>query len=373
MIPRAQSQLRSCSRHARRWMTTNKVVDLRSDTLTAPSPEMLQACVTARTGDDVFGEDPTVLELEAYTANLFGKERGLYVPTGTMANLVSILAHCHGRASEIIVGANSHISLWEGGNVANLGGIHSKQIYEDSKDGTLDSQSVRDLFRTDLDDHWPKTELLCLENTHNMLGGIAFPPSYIDSMGALTKELNISLHIDGARIFNAIVAHNVTPADMCKSADSVSICLSKGLGAPLGSVLVGSSEIIRLAKRARKRCGGGMRQAGVVAAMGLHAIHNNVERMHDDHERAQRLATELQQNGFYVPNDGKVDTNIVFFGLPPESSVTKEDFLLRLDSEHGVKITGGYSRGGKLFRACTHLDVDDADIERATEAMVELA
>lgn len=367
---------RSCRRAQRTLAfssSTSKssTVDLRSDTLTAPSPEMLQAGITAPTGDDVFGEDPTVLELEEYTANLFGKERGLYVPTGTMANLTAILAHCHGRASEIIIGANSHICLWEGGNMSNLGGIHTRQIYEDEMDATLDQEAVRDMFRLDIDDHWPKTELVCLENTHNMMGGVALPPSYIDTMGSLAKELGMAVHIDGARIMNAVVAQNVTPAEMCRSADSVSICLSKGLGAPLGSVVVGSTEIIRLAKRARKRCGGGMRQAGVVAAMGLHAIQNNVERLADDHDRAQRLGAELYRNGFEMMREGQIDTNIVYFGLPPDSRVARDDFVQTLSEDYGVEITGGYSRGGKLFRVCTHLDVNDEDVERATEAIVK--
>lgn len=348
------------------------VVDLRSDTVTAPSPAMLQSAISAPTGDDVFGEDPTVLELEEYTANLFGKERGLYVPTGTMANLTAILAHCHGRASEIIIGTNSHICLWEGGNVANLGGVHTRQICEDEQDATLDEQSIRDLHRLDIDDHWPKTEMLCLENTHNMMGGVALPPSYIDEMGSLTKELDIALHIDGARIFNAIVAHDVTPAIMCQHADSVSICLSKGLGAPLGSVLVGSTEVIRLAKRARKRLGGGMRQAGVVAAMGLYAIQHNVELLKDDHDRAKRLAAELYRHGFCIPREGQVDTNIVYFGLPEDSRVAIADFCDTLFDSHGIKVTGGYSRGGKIFRACTHLDVNDEDVDRAAEAIINV-
>ena len=351
---------------------SSRVVDLRSDTLTAPSQAMKQFGLDSPTGDDVFGEDPTVLELEDYTANLFGKERGLYVPTGTMANLTAILAHCHGRASEIIIGAKSHICLWEGGNVANLGGVHSRQLFEDEEDATFIKDDVRDLRKLDIDDHWPKTELLCLENSHNMMGGVALPPSYIDDMGALTKELAIALHIDGARIFNAIVAHDVTPATMCRHADSVAICLSKGLGAPLGSVLVGSTETIRLAKRARKRLGGGMRQAGIVAGMGLYAIQHNVQRLQDDHARAKRLGAELYRHGFYMLRQGKVDTNIVYFGLPTESNVPQHDFCRRLSDGYGVKVTGGYGPGGSLFRACTHLDVTDEDVDLATEAIITI-
>lgn len=354
----------------RRFYTS--VVDLRSDTLTSPSQEMLHFGLNSPTGDDVFGEDPTVIELEEYAANLFGKERGLYVPTGTMANLVAVLAHCHGRASEIVIGANSHICLWEGGNVANLGGVHSRQLYEDEENATLSKEAIRDLRKLDNDDHLPKTELLCLENTHNMMGGVALPPSYIDEMGKLTRDLGIALHIDGARIFNAIVAHGVTPATMCQHADTIAICLSKGLGAPVGSVLVGSTEVIRLAKRARKRLGGGMRQAGVVAGMGLFAIQRNVLRLKDDHDRASRLAAELHRNGFYIPRQGQIDTNIVYFGLPLDSRVAKSEFCQKLYDTFRIKVTGGYSSGGRLFRACTHLDVNDEDVDRATEAIVRV-
>jgi len=352
--------------------SNNNVVDLRSDTVTSPSPEMLQCVLNARTGDDVMGEDPTVLELEETMATLFGKQAGLFVPTGTMANLCAILSHCHGRASEILIGQNSHILLWEGGNAANLGGVHTRQLRENPDDATLDEQDVRDAFRLDNDDHFAKTEALCLENTHNMLGGIALPPEYIDRMGKLTKELDIRLHIDGARIFNSIVSHGVSPADMCRGADSVSICLSKGLGAPLGSVLVGDAEFIRLAKRARKRCGGGMRQAGVVAAMGLFAVQNNVERLAEDHRRARRIGEELKRHGFRVIRDGRVDTNIVYFGIPHESTISKDEMVTKLNAGYNIKLTGGYSRGGELFRICTHLDLNEEDVDRSIEALVNV-
>ena len=348
-----------------------RVVDLRSDTVTKPSQAMLQAACTAPLGDDVMGEDPTVLELEAYMADWTGFEAALYVPTATMANLVAILAHCHGRASEIIIGANSHICLWEGGNAAGLGGVHTRQLWEDPETAQLAHQNIRDACRSDNDDHFAKTELLCLENTHNMMGGVALSKAYMDEMGALTRELNIRLHLDGARICNAAVAQQESVRNLCEAADSVSICLSKGLGAPLGSVLVGEQEFIRLARRARKRCGGGMRQAGVVAAMGLYAVKNNVERLSVDHHRAQRLAKELEQHGFLLPRQGKVDTNIFYFGLPEDSAVSKDEYCSRLSSDFGVKLTGGYSRGGELFRVATHLDLSDDDIEHAAIAMVD--
>jgi threonine aldolase len=354
--------------------SSTRIVDLRSDTVTMPSQAMLQSVMTAKLGDDVFGEDPTVLELEETMADMFGKKKALFVPTGTMANLCAILAHCHTRAAQIMIGSTSHIALWEGGNAANVGGIHTKEITEHAETAEMSVDDIRDAMTWDTDDHWPETKLLCLENTHNMHGGVALSKSYMDKMGgALARdELQIKSHVDGARIFNSVVAQNVSAKDLCENVDSVSVCLSKGLGAPIGSVLIGDVEFIRLAKRARKRCGGGMRQAGVVAAMGLYAVKNNVARLEQDHVRAQRIAVELQNHGFYLPRSGKVDTNIVYFGLPENSLVTKEDLRGRLDKEYGVKLTGGYNKGGSLFRLVTHLGINDQDTDRAIEAIVSL-
>jgi threonine aldolase len=363
-----------------------RIVDLRSDTVTSPSQPMLQTALHARTGDDVLGEDTTVQELEHYVADQFGKECGVYVPTGTMANLIAIMAHCNVRSSEILIGAQSHISLWEAGNVAGLASVYTKSIQEDVYTGQFDVQQIRNMTNcTDSDAHQCRTQLLCLENTHNMLGGIALPIQYMNDVGSLChNELHLKIHLDGARICNAAIALNVSVKDLCHVADTVSICLSKGLGAPMGSVLVGEREIIRLAKRARKRCGGGMRQAGVVAAMGLYALQNNYHRLHDDHIRAKRLATTLQQNGFPLMRDGQVDTNIVYFKLPDTTigKLAKDEFCIRLFNEYGVKVTGGYTgsshhgndnNGGRdFFRAVTHLDVNDDDIDYASDAMVQL-
>lgn len=347
-----------------------RIVDLRSDTVTSPSKAMLNAGMSAPTGDDVMGEDPTILQLQRDMAERFGKEKALYVPTGTMSNLVAIMSHCHSRSSEIIIGTNSHICLWEGGNAAGVGGVHTRQLVEDEDTAQLDAAQIRDACRQDDDDHFAATQLLCLENTHNMMGGVPLSLQYMQDMGTLSRELGIKLHVDGARIFNAAMALGVTVKELCADADSVSVCLSKGLGAPLGSVLVGETEFIRLAKRARKRLGGGMRQAGVVAAMGQYAVDHNVELLVDDHRRAKKLAAELQRHGFRLPRSGKVDTNMFYFGLPEDSSVTKAKYMQRLDSEFGVKLTGGYSRGGELFRVVTHLDLNDEDVDRAAEAMV---
>ena len=271
----------------------NKIVDLRSDTVTLPSQAMINTVSSAAVGDDVMGEDPTVLELERFMAEKFGKEKGLFLPTGTMANLVALMSHCDkSRASEIIIGSGSHINLWEGGNASSIGGIHTRQVEEDKNTAQLLEDDILDCVRNGIDDHWPVTSLLCLENSHNMSGGVALPKEYFDRMGRLAhseKMNNVNVHVDGARIFNAAVAQEIDVKDLCENVDSISICLSKGLGAPLGSVLVGGEDFIKLAKSARKRCGGGMRQVGVVASMGLFAVQNNVERLAEDHIRAKKV------------------------------------------------------------------------------------
>jgi len=351
---------------------STKVADFRSDTVTLPSREMLEVGMNAQLGDDVMGEDPTVRELEETMAAMFGKESALFVPTGTMANLVAILAHCHTRANEIIIGQESHLNLWEGGHVAGMGGIYARQLREDDFTAELDPEQIKDSVRDDSDDHWPQTKLLCLENTHNMCGGVALSPEYMNRMGDLAHSLGLACHVDGARIFNSIVAQNVQPKDLCEKIDSISVCLSKGLGSPLGSVLIGGTEIIRLAKRARKRCGGGMRQAGVVAAMGLYAVQNNVTRLAEDHVRAKRIGAELKANGLNLLRDGVIDSNIVYFSLPEDTMTLTSDLARQASQIYGVKFGAGYSKGGKLFRIVTHLGVDDEDTDRCLEAVVNL-
>jgi threonine aldolase len=271
--------------------------------------------------------------------------------------------------------------------MSGLGGIHSRQLVEDPHTAQLSMDSIRDAYRLDDDDHHPKTQVVCLENTHNILGGVVLDQHYVDAVGELCRdELNIKLHIDGARFFNAATAatlhsHNNANAtymakDMLRNVDSISLCLSKGLGAPLGSVLVGETEFIRLAKRARKRCGGGMRQAGVVAAMGLYALQHNVERLASDNLRAKRLANELERNGLILMRNGQVDSNLVFFALPPESAITKNDLCAKLLSEYNIQLGGGYSttnsEGNNFFRAAIHMDISDEGIDRAAEAITAL-
>ncbi|KAL7508659.1 hypothetical protein ACHAXN_005736 [Cyclotella atomus] len=354
----------------------NRIVDLRSDTVTQPTPSMLKTATLASTGDDVMGEDPTVLALQEYVADLFGKESALYVPSGTMSNLCAILAHCHyNKSAEMIVGRYSHINLYEGGGYANLAGVSAKFVTE-NENALFDLEEVQDAFHADNDDHYAKTTLICLENTHNMLGGVTLSTDYVNAIGTLAHETwkknGAKVHVDGARIFNSAVSQSISPSTLCGGADSVSICLSKGLGAPMGSVLVGDTEFIRLAKRARKRLGGGMRQVGVMAAMGMYALQNNVKRLAEDHENAQTLAKSLHDAGFYLPRSGKVDTNVVFFGLPDNCKMTREQLTKSMLDDYRVKILGGYSSGGRLFRLVTHMDVDKKDIDRTLEGIISL-
>ena len=337
---------------------------------------MLQVATQAITGDDVMSEDPTVNELEEYAADLFGKEKALFVPTGTMGNLCAIMAHCHyNKSAEIILGKKSHINIYEGGGYANVASVSCKQIDED-ENAIFSIEDIRDSFHVDNDDHYAPSTLICLENTHNMLGGVALPSSYIDTIGKLAHnewgEHDMKVHIDGARIFNAAISQNMPVSKLCAGADSVSICLSKGLGAPMGSILVGETEFIRLARRARKRLGGGMRQAGVMASMGMYALQENVHRLADDHKRAQRLAKELQDIGCWLPRNGQVDTNIVFFALPDDCKVTKEELPPQLYDQYGIKIAGGYSSGGRLFRLVTHMDIDDEGIDATIKGITSI-
>jgi threonine aldolase len=366
-------------RHYR--LLSHSRVDLRSDTVTAPCPALLDAARTAVTGDDVYQEDPTVQRLEQEVAERCGFEpHGLFLPTATMANLVAVLAHADRRGTELITGAHAHISLWEAGHMA-LTGVYARSWPEDVHTAQLDPQQIRRLVNADDDDDDVQqcpTALLCLENTHNLLGGVALPPAYLPTLAAALKPdfPQLRLHLDGARLGNAAVAQQCSLADLTAGADSVTFCLSKGLGAPLGSVLVGhDAEFRRRARRARQRVGGGMRQAGVVAAMGLAALQQNYDRLADDHARARYLAQILQAQGFSLLRGGKVDTNMVYFQLPDASAVAPEQFVQRLYETFGVKVTGGYnncSDSGNFFRAVTHLDVNDEDIQYAARAMVQL-
>ena len=267
-----------------------KTVDLRSDTVTRPSPEMRPAMAQAEVGDDVLGDDPTVLELQRYAAELLGKDEALYFPSGTQCNQAAVRA-LTGRGDEVFLHAQAHIVFYEQGAASALSQVQLRVF--DSTDGTLDLEKMEEYLHTDADVHWAPTRLVCLEQTHNHCGGVVVPLEHILAVRGFCDRHGLKMHLDGARLFNAVAATGVSAAEYAAPFDTVSICLSKGLGAPVGSVLVMGAGTLPAAARARKVLGGGMRQAGIIAAGGLYALRNNVERLADDHRRARRLAEEL--------------------------------------------------------------------------------
>jgi len=338
-------------------------IDLRSDTVSWPTPEMRRAMAEAPVGDDVFGEDPTVNRLQERAAERLGKEAGLFVASGTMGNLVAVLAHC-GRGDEVILGDRAHTHVYEAGGIAALGGVHPRAVPV-QPDGTLPLDAIRAAIRPD-DVHFPRTRLIALENTQGTVGGIPVPKSYIDAVGALAREHGITLHIDGARIFNAATALRCDVADLVSAADSVTFCLSKGLCAPVGSVLVGSRAFIDEARRARKIVGGGMRQAGILAAAGVVALETMVDRLADDHSRARRLAEGLALlPGISV---GPVHTNILYFSLDASCPLDGAGLAAALH-ERGILLP---NRGPRSFRAVTHCWISDADVECTLTAVAEI-
>lgn len=336
------------------------VVDLRSDTVTHPTPEMRAAMAEAPVGDDVYGEDPTVNRLQEMAAEMLGKEAGLLVASGTMGNLTAILAHC-GRGDEVILGDKSHTFLFEAGGISALGGVHSCQI-PNQPDGTLALDDIRAAIRPD-DAHYPITRLISLENTHNRCGGTVLPVEYTLQVRALADEWGLSMHLDGARLFNAAIALGKPARELAAPFDSVTFCLSKALCAPVGSVLCGSREFIRKAHRIRKQLGGGMRQAGILAAAGIVALESMVDRLAEDHVRARKLAAGLRQiPGLII--DPEPATNMVFVRLSPEVPLETTQVVERL-KQLGVLI--GVSEP-RRFRLVLHHLVDDSGVERAVSA-----
>lgn len=339
-------------------------VDLRSDTVTRPTPAMREAMARAEVGDDVYGEDPTVNELERLAAERLGKEQALFVPSGTMGNLICVLAHC-GRGDEMILGADAHIFYYEQGGASALGGVHPRTL-ANRPDGTLDLDEVEAAIRAD-NPHYPVSRLLALENTHNRCGGQVLEPAYMDAAAELAHAHGMRLHVDGARIWNAAVALGVPVSRLLRGADSVSACLSKGLAAPVGSVVAGDGEFIRRARRLRKAVGGGMRQAGVVAAAGIVALNEMVERLAEDHANARLLAEGLAALDGVSIDPAAVRTNLVYFvldGAVPEAA----EMAARL-AERGVLVSPTGARG---LRAVTHCDVDAAQVRRAVAAVAEV-
>ena len=339
---------------------TTPPIDLRSDTVTKPTPAMLEAMATAPVGDDVYGEDPTVTRLEAMVAELAGKEAAVFVPSGTMGNLIAVLSHC-GRGDEMILGDQSHIHFYEQGGTAALGGVHPRTL-RNHADGTLDLREVEAAIRGD-NEHFPVTRLLCLETTQNRCGGVVLPLDYMDAAGELAHAHGLQLHVDGARLWNAAVRLGVSPARLLQGADSASLCLSKGLAAPVGSVVVGSAAFIRKVRRNRKVVGGGMRQAGVIAAAGIVAVSSMVDRLARDHENARALAQGLAQLDGVSVDPAAVHTNIVIFELR-RAGMTPAQLASGL-RERGVLLS---PMDGNRLRAVTHYHVSPEDIERTLGA-----
>jgi threonine aldolase len=336
-------------------------VDLRSDTVTKPTPAMRAAMAQAEVGDDVFGEDPTINRLQQVAAERMGKEAGLFVPSGTMGNLVAILTHCN-RGDEAIMGNLGHTFLFEGGGVAALGGVQPFTL-PNQPDGTLKLEDIRGAVRSD-DPHYPTSRLIILENTHNRCGGVPLTVDYTRQVGTIAKQAGLKLHLDGARIFHAAVALGVPAAELAGPADSVTFCLSKGLCAPVGSVLCGSAEFIQKARRIRKQVGGGMRQAGILAAAGLVALDQMVERLCEDHARAARLAEGLRAIPGIQLQPERPATNMVFVNITDSIPLTGAQVAAQL-KELGILVQ---VTGARRFRLVAHYWVDDAGVDRVVAA-----
>ncbi len=340
-------------------------IDLRSDTVTHPTKAMRKAMANAEVGDDVFGEDPTVNKLQQLAADKMGKEAGLYVPSGTMGNLAAILAHC-GRGDEVILGNKAHTFLYEAGGISALGGVHSCQI-SNQADGTLVLKDIQAAIRSK-DAHQPISRLVCLENTHNRCGGVALTVDYTQAVAELAHSNGLLLHLDGARIFNAAVGQGVAASELTKPADSVTFCLSKGLSAPVGSVLCGSEEFIGKAHRIRKQLGGGMRQAGILAAAGIVALETMVDRLAEDHKRAHLLVQGLSFLPWLEMDAGTPQTNMIFMNICDNYEIEAKQVAGELE-KFNVKVG---VVGKKRFRLVTHYWIDDKNVDKVIVAFQEV-
>ena len=332
------------------------MIDLRSDTVTRPTPDMLKVMTEAELGDDVFDDDPTVDQLEALAAETLGKEASMFVPSGTQSNLAALMTHC-GRGDEYLVGQQAHTYLFEGGGGATLGGLQPQPI-DQEPDGTLDLEKLAALIKPD-DYHYARTRLLCLENT---TWGKVLPQDYLATAKSFANEHGLALHLDGARIFNAAVAQGISAAEVAAPFDSVSACLSKGLGCPVGSVLAGPVDFVKEAKRWRKMLGGGMRQSGILAAAGIHALQHHVDRLTDDHANARLLAEGLAAiDGIEV---APVQTNMVFADVGERKIAGLAEHL----QAQGILIA---TPNAGALRLVTHLDLDADAIRTAVAAFAE--
>jgi threonine aldolase len=341
------------------------VIDLLSDTVTLPTPEMRAAISTAALGDDVYGEDPTVARLEALAASILGKEAAVLMPSGTMANLVAVLCHCP-RGAEVLVGDEADLYHYEAGGASVVGGVVLHPV-RTRADGRLDVADLAAAIRDPDDDQCALTRLICLENTHNRCGGVVLPLSYLDEVQRFAAARGLAVHLDGARIFNAACALDAPAAQIAGYADSVQLCLSKGLSAPIGSMLAGTAGFIRSARRVRKLLGGGMRQAGIIAAAGIIALEQMVGRLVEDHTNARRLATGLAELPGLEIDPARVQTNIVLFRVT-DARFTWQSFLASL-RRHDVRM--GELGHGRI-RAVTHLGITASEIDQAIAAVADV-
>ena len=341
------------------------MIDLRSDTVTLPTEAMRAAMAEAKVGDDVYGEDPTANRLQELAADKVGKEAGLFVVSGTMGNLTALLSHC-GRGDEVILGSKSHTFLYEAGGSASLGGIHHYTI-PNQPDGTLDLDEIEAAIRPD-NVHAPRTRLICLENTHNRCGGAVLTPEYTDAVGDLARRHGLKVHLDGARVFNAAIALRVDVRELTRGVDSVSFCLSKGLSAPVGAVLCGDASFIREAHRWRKAVGGGMRQCGILAAAGIVALEQMVDRLAEDHANARHLAQGIADLPGLTIDPQTVQTDIVIFRVTSDRFSASQWVAALL--EQGIQMS---AIGPAQIRAVTHHGITAADIETTLAAMKAIA
>ena len=357
-------------------MDAVRVIDIRSDTVTLPTKEMRQAMTEAEVGDDVYGEDPSVNRLQDEMASLLGKEAGLFVPSGTMGNLMSVMTHCSRRGDEVLLGDKSHINILEQGGIAQVGGVIPQPL-RNLPDGTMDLNELEAKVKHGEQENQSLTRLVCIENTHNAMGGRVIKPSYMDKLAAVTKKHNLRLHIDGARILNAATALSVSPAELVKHADSVSMCLSKGLGAPVGSVVVGSRDFITQARRIRRVLGGGMRQAGLLAAAGLYCLKHISKRLHTDHQNTKRLAeglAALKGSGISLDLES-VESNIIYFTVAHKThnaaSLVKALGCPSLVNGHKVVVKAG-AKSPTLIRVVVHHQISQNDVDCVIERVKQL-
>ena len=341
----------------------SKKIDLRSDTVTLPTDEMREAMNNAEVGDDCYQEDPTVNQLEELAAKKAGKEAALFVPSGTMGNLIAVLTHCQ-RGDEVILEIDSHLYYYEVGSISAVAGVIPRLITGDK--GIPDPQGIKMALR-DENIHYPKTTLICLENTHNRAGGTITPPEVIEEICRLAHQRNIQVHLDGARIFNAAIALNIEPALLVKNVDSVMFCLSKGLSAPVGSILAGPKEFIQRARKNRKMLGGGMRQAGILAAAGIIALEQMMERLKEDHKNARILGEGLAHISGIKVDLETVQTNMVYLDLQ-ESSMDTYQFLPKL-AKYNIL---GSPRPPTKVRLVTHYGISEEDIYATIKAIEEI-